>query len=232
MPAFPFHDQPGLFREIVDAYPWALCQIHLNFVDRHYQAGLEGLRYAAEKGLAVVVMEPLRGGNLVNRVPADIQEIWDEAGRKRSPAGWALRWLWSQAGVATVLSGMSTLEQVQENLLLAGEPAAPLTAAEAAIYDRVKAKYEEKSKVNCTACGYCQPCDQKVAIPDILGIFNDIFMYGAAGEFLRMYGRMKELENGRLPLQPVRPVPGSLPPEGARRRTAAGGRGLLRAGQA
>ncbi len=191
---FSFHDQLDLFQEIVDAYPWTLCQIHLNHVDRHYQAGLAGLEYAARKGLAVVVMEPLRGGNLVARVPADIQEVWDRAGKKRSPVDWALRWLWNLEGVSTVLSGMSTLEQVEENLGLAAQPLIPLTAAEEAIYDEVQRRYQEKSRVNCTGCGYCQPCDQKVSIPDVLSIYNDIFMYGASGEFLRMYGRMKELK--------------------------------------
>lgn len=191
---FSFHDELELFKEITDAFPWALCQIHLNHVDRHYQAGLAGLEYAAQKGLAVVAMEPLRGGKLVTRVPEDIMQVWERAETKRSPVEWALRWLWDKEGVATVLSGMSTMGEVQENIRLAGKPLTPVTAEEEAIYDQVKKKYEEKSRVNCTGCGYCQPCDQKVSIPDVLSIYNDIFMYGASEEFLRMYGRMKELE--------------------------------------
>ena len=191
---FSFHDQLGLFREIVDAFPWTFCQIHLNHVDRHYQAGLEGLEYAAGKGLAVVVMEPLRGGNLAVRVPAEVQEVWDRAEEKRSPVEWALRWLWSREEVSTVLSGMSTLEQVEENIRLAASPQPPLTDGERALYDEVREMYLAKSRVNCTGCGYCQPCEQKVSIPDILGLYNDIFMYGASEEFIRTYGRMKELK--------------------------------------
>jgi uncharacterized protein len=180
---FSFHDELSLFKEIVDAYPWAFCQIHLNHVDRHYQAGLPGLKYAAEKGLAVIAMEPLRGGKLASPVPEDIMAIWDRAKSKRTPVDWALRWLWSQEGVSTVLSGMSTMEQVQENIALASQPPLPLTPEERAIYDDVKKSYEEKSKVNCTGCGYCQPCDSGVMIPDILSLYNDVFMYGAAEAF-------------------------------------------------
>jgi uncharacterized protein len=189
---FSFHDELSLFKEIVDAYPWTFCQIHLNHVDRHYQAGLEGLKYAAEKGMAVIVMEPLRGGKLAAPVPEDIMAIWDRAESKRTPVDWALRWLWSQEGVSTVLSGMSTMEQVQENIALASQPPLPLTPAERAIYDDVKKSYEEKSKVNCTGCGYCQPCDSGVMIPDILSLYNDVFMYGAAEDFYRLYPRVKE----------------------------------------
>lgn len=189
---FSFHDELSLFKEIVDAYPWTFCQIHLNHVDRHYQAGLEGLKYASDKGQAVIVMEPLRGGSLVTRVPEDIMTIWERAEIKRTPVDWALKWLWSLEGVSTVLSGMSTMEQVQENIALAGQPPAPLTEQELAIYDDVKRRYEEKSKVNCTGCRYCQPCDNEVAIPDILSKYNDAFMYGESEDFYRFYKNLAD----------------------------------------
>lgn len=189
---FSFHDDLSLFKEIVDAYPWTFCQIHLNHVDRHYQAGLAGLKYASAKGLAVIAMEPLRGGSLVNRVPKDIMAIWNRAEQKRTPVDWALRWLWSHEGVSTVLSGMSTMEQVEENIALAKEPPLPLTPEEMAIYDDVKKSYEEKSKVNCTGCGYCQPCDSGVMIPDILSRYNDACMFEESEAFYRFYRRLQE----------------------------------------
>ncbi len=116
---FSFHDDLTLFKEIVDAYDWSLCQIQYNYFDVDYQAGKEGLEYAAERNIAVVVMEPLRGGLLVKDLPAETKRIFEETASERSAVEWALRWLWDQPGVSIVLSGMSHLDQMEENLDLA-----------------------------------------------------------------------------------------------------------------
>ena len=113
---FSFHDDVALFKEIVDSHEWTFCQIQLNYMDTEYQAGLEGLRYAAEKGLAVVIMEPIKGGKLAVTPPKDVQAVWDKAETKRTPAEWALQWVWNLPEVSIVLSGMSEMKHVEENV--------------------------------------------------------------------------------------------------------------------
>ncbi len=181
---FSFHDEYEVFQEIVDATDlWSLCQIQLNYMDVEYQAGLRGLEYAAGKGLAVVIMEPLRGGQLVNRVPPAIQALWDEAARDgitqvRTPADWALQWLWSQPAVSVVLSGMNTLEQVVENVASA-DRARPglLSREELAVIERVRVQYRRLCPVPCTACRYCMPCPGGVNIPAVFEVYAEAVMY-------------------------------------------------------
>ena len=162
---FSFHDDYETFKEIVDAYDWPMCQIQYNYMDVENQAGMKGLKYAAAKGMAVVIMEPLLGGKLV-APPSPVQAIWDEAPRKRTPAAWALAWLWNQPEVSVVLSGMSTMAQVEENVALAASSrVGMLTPEELALYDRVQAAYRELVVIPCTNCRYCLPCPQGVDIP-------------------------------------------------------------------
>lgn len=183
---FSFHDEFPVFKEIVDAYPWTFCQIQYNYMDTEFQAGTQGLKYAAEKGLAVIVMEPIKGGKLAQKPPQSILELWDQAKIKRTPAEWALRWVWNHPEVSLLLSGMSTKEQVEENLRLA-DSAEPntLSGEELSLIDLVKKQYHSLTKIDCTACGYCQPCPSGVDIPRNFSLYNEAHIYNdfAASSF-------------------------------------------------
>lgn len=176
---FSFHGDYATFKDIVDGYDsWDMCQIQYNYMDIKYQAGTKGLRYAADRGLAVVIMEPLRGGGLSKQPPAQVAEIWAGAPIRRSPAEWALLWLWEQPGISTVLSGMSTMQQVVENLAIA-ERSGPgsLSAEEIRLVDRARDAYRKLIPVPCTGCGYCMPCKNGVEIPRIFQLYNDGKIY-------------------------------------------------------
>lgn len=177
---FSFHDDFDVFKEIIDAYDnWTFCQMQYNYMDADYQAGTRGLKYAADKGLAVVVMEPQRGGRLSKEpLPAEVAKIWAKAKQKRTPAEWAMLWVWEHTEVSVVLSGMSTMEQVKENVATADRcgPGA-LTADDLALINRVEKAYRKLGPVPCTGCGYCMPCANGVEIPRIFQIYNDAIMY-------------------------------------------------------
>ena len=190
---FSFHDDVRIFKEIVDAYDWALCQIQYNYLDRKYQAGQEGLEYAAGKGLGVVVMEPLRGGRLAvaGQIPENVQTIWDSAPEKRSPAEWALRWVWDHPGVSTALSGMNSMAQLQENLKIAAEGRAhSLSPKDLTLIDRVAETYQKMLTIECTSCCYCLPCPQGVNIPHNFRLYNDHHMFKDQEINFLLYNRM------------------------------------------
>lgn len=175
---FSFHDELPFFKELIDAYPWDFCQIQLNYMDQAYQAGLEGLRYAAAKGIPVIVMEPLKGGKLTDRIPPVIKALWDEAEVKRSPADWAFRWVADLPGILTILSGMSSEAQLDENLKIFSNFSRPLlTQAELDRIDKVAALYNELIPYSCTACKYCMPCPQKIDIPSFIELYNEWHVY-------------------------------------------------------
>jgi len=170
---FSFHDDYPLFEQILDDYDrWTFCQIQYNYLDVEEQAGLQGLKLAAEKGLAVVVMEPLMGGKLA-APPQKILDIFDQSPLKHSPADWALQWLWDQPQVSLVLSGMSDMQQVQENLDSAARSGVgSFTPAERAVVDRAREKYRALIPIPCTKCRYCMPCPNGVNIPYQFDLFN------------------------------------------------------------
>jgi len=186
---FSFHGLREDLKRIVDAYPWKFCQIQYNYLDEENQAGTEGLRYAASKGLGVIVMEPLRGGALAaSPQPPAVEALWQEAGSRRTPAEWALRWVWNHPEVTVVLSGMNDEAQVKENLKIAAD-ARPgsLTEAEAGLIARVAKKYREIMKVGCTGCGYCLPCPSGVNIPECFALFNAFHTFGQKQQAAFLY---------------------------------------------
>jgi len=175
---FSFHDDLDTFKEIVDTYEWDFCQIQYNYLDQEFQAGKEGLKYAADKGLGVVIMEPLRGGKLAKEPPESIKKIWNKAEEEREPVEWALKWLWNQPEVSLVLSGMSELEQVKENVKYASESGVgALSDKELKIVNEVAEKYRDISPVECTGCNYCVPCPNDVAIPRNFRMYNQAEIY-------------------------------------------------------
>jgi predicted aldo/keto reductase-like oxidoreductase len=175
---FSFHDDYPAFKSIVDAYDkWTFCQIQYNYMDINNQAGTRGLRYAASRGLAVVIMEPLLGGRIVNP-PQPVQEAWDSASSHRTAADWALQWLWDQPEISTVLSGMSTMQQVTENIQSASNSGiSSLSQDELDIIDRVRDIYHTLSPIPCTKCDYCMPCPNGVNIPRNFEFYNQAIMY-------------------------------------------------------
>ena len=185
---FSFHDRLEVFKRIIDGYDnWTFCQIQYNYMDVNFQAGREGLHYAADKGLPVVIMEPLRGGKLAAEIPA-VKPIWDSAPIKRTPVDWALQWLWSQPEVSVVLSGMSTLKQVQENIASADRSRIGLLSAEElAIVDKVREMLLGLSPIDCTRCEYCLPCPQGVNIPRVFDYYNRAAIYGNLDEVRSAY---------------------------------------------
>lgn len=186
---FSFHDGLELFEKILeDSEHFTFCQIQLNYMDTDYQAGVKGLKKAAEKGLAVVIMEPIKGGKLAVTPPKDVQDVWAKADTKRSPAEWALQWVWSKPEVSVVLSGMSEMKHVEENVEYAGRSGpGTLSEKDQALIKEAKQAYLNLGFVGCTACRYCMPCPQGVAIPGILGLYNEYYMSGQSDEIKQKY---------------------------------------------
>ena len=176
---FSYHGNSDMFCQLVDAYDWDFCQIQYNYLDEHSQAGSTGLRYAAEKGLPVVIMEPLRGGRLVNHLPQDALRAFREYEVQRSPAEWAFRWLWNQKEVTCVLSGMNSLDMVRENVAAASASRpGELTEQDFALLEKVIRAINARMKVGCTGCRYCMPCPHQVDIPGTFAAYNRLYSDG------------------------------------------------------
>lgn len=185
---FSFHDKLEVFKEIVDSYNWEFCQIQYNFLDVEYQAGLEGLKYASDKGLGVAIMEPLRGGRLALNVPKDIAEIWNSSSVQRTPAQWAFKYLWDDEKISVVLSGMNDFNHVKMNIDTA-DTATPnsLSLEEKDLIEKVRQKYLSKLKVDCTSCKYCMPCPAGVNIPKSFDYLNNASLYDDVEGFKENY---------------------------------------------
>jgi hypothetical protein len=196
---FSFHDSFDIFQEIIQAYDdWTFCQIQYNYMDVEHQAGTRGLKYAADQGLAVVVMEPIRGGQLAaDPPPQPIQELWDSAPCRRTPADWALQWVWNHPEVSLLLSGMSEMRHVRENLASAGRSGpGTLSREELDLVARVREKYRQLAPVPCTKCQYCLPCPNGVNIPRVLEIYNEAIMYNNIQMGQRAYNWVGDEEKG------------------------------------
>ncbi|MCR5033217.1 MAG: aldo/keto reductase [Lachnospiraceae bacterium] len=173
---FSYHGNTGMFLEILQDYDWDFCQIQYNYLDETTQAGVDGLKAAAARGIPVVIMEPLRGGKLVNLLPDKAKKLIAESKRGWSPAELAFRWLFNQPEVTCVLSGMNSLEMVEENCRIASEAeAGHFTEEDFSLIDQVKTIINEKIKVGCTGCSYCMPCPQGVDIPGIFSFYNRMY---------------------------------------------------------
>ena len=173
---FSYHGNADMFCKLIDAYDWDFCQIQYNYMDENTQAGVTGLRYAASKGIPVVIMEPLRGGRLVNALPEEAKKLMRKQDPGMTPAGWAFRWLWNQPEVTVVLSGMNTQEMVAENVQTACDaPVGCLAEADKEMLRRVAKEINAKMKVGCTGCGYCMPCPKNVDIPGTFAAYNRLY---------------------------------------------------------
>lgn len=196
---FSFHGGAEDFEKILQAYPWDFCQIQYNYLDENNQAGRGGLKLAAKLGLPVVIMEPLRGGRLVTHLPVEVKTLFLRENPQRSPAEWALRWLWDHPEVTVVLSGMNEFVQLAENIKVASL-ACPghLTPSEHAMFGQVKGILQEKTKVPCTGCNYCMPCPHGVNIPGCFSSYNDKYLLQDKGARLRYFQTL-----GALSRQPA-----------------------------
>ena len=199
---FSFHDTFETFKTIIDSYDnWTMCQFQYNYMNEDYQAGTKGLLYAASKGLATVIMEPLLGGKLAVP-PKAVQELWDSAPVQRTPVEWALQWLWNKPEVSVALSGMSTMQQVIENVESADRSGVNLISEdELALVARARDTYNELCPIPCTACNYCMPCPNGVDIPGNFALFNNGAMYGAWEDARRRYARKEEASRASACIQ-------------------------------
>lgn len=216
---FSFHDNYEVFKDIIDSYQgWTLCQVQYNYMDEECQAGTRGLKYAASKGLAVVVMEPVAGGRLALRPAKPILGMFEKAEIQRTQAEWALLWVWNHPEVSVALSGMSNIQQVQENVRTA-ERSGPnmLTKKELDFINQIARKYKELGFIDCSGCKYCQPCPEGVNIPTIFSLVNEFYIKNMSNYVKAKYwehitpecqakrcqrcGRCEELCPQRLPIR-------------------------------
>ena len=178
---YSYHGNTAMFQKLVDAYDWDFCQIQYNYMDETSQAGVDGLRYAHGKGLPVIIMEPLRGGRLVDLLPEPAKRLFREDPQGRTPAGLAFKWLYDQPEVTCVLSGMSSMEMVEQNLASASACAPGcMTEADHALVEKVREEIRRCVKAGCTGCGYCMPCPKGVDIPGTFRCWNAMYSEGRA----------------------------------------------------
>ena len=195
---FSFHGHTDSFLKILNDYDWDFCQIQYNYMDENTQAGVKGLKAAAEKGIPVVIMEPLRGGKLVSMLPDSAKKVMKESGRRWSPARWALGWLYNQPEVTVVLSGMNSVKMVEQNCKTASRiEAGSFTEEDFKVIEKVKKAIHKKEKVGCTGCRYCMPCPKGVDIPGTFAAWNSMYMEN------KHEGRRQYLQAVSLTKEPV-----------------------------
>ncbi len=176
---FSYHGSTNSFRELIDAYDWEFTMIQYNYLDENTQAGVKGLHYANEKGLPVMIMEPLRGGKLVDLLPEDAKRRISRSARGYTAAEWSFRWLWNQPEVTSVLSGMNSVEMIKENAAIASDARTNVfTEEDFAFLEDIKADINHSMKVGCTGCGYCMPCPHGVDIPGAFNAWNTYYSQG------------------------------------------------------
>lgn len=173
---FSFHGNSAMFIEVLNAYDWDFCQIQYNYLDENTQAGRAGLEAAAQKGIPVIIMEPLRGGKLITQLPTEAKQLIANNNHGWTAAQWGLNWLWNQSPVTCVLSGMNSLEMVEENIKIASESeVGMLSDADFEVYETIKQEIRKKEQVGCTGCSYCMPCPKGVDIPATFSCYNRMF---------------------------------------------------------
>ncbi|MDR1819169.1 MAG: aldo/keto reductase [Methanobrevibacter sp.] len=191
---FSFHGNLVNFKKILDDYDWDMIMIQYNYIDENYQAGKEGLDYAASKNVGIMIMEPLRGGMLINKLPNESKKLIEDFHIKRSPAEWALRWLWNDENIDVVISGMNKHEDIMENIAIASDlEHNSLNEDEIGLISKLKNNFRDKIAVDCTGCGYCLPCPHGVDIPLSFSFFNDKVLFG--GFYHPVFYLMKTSEN-------------------------------------
>ncbi len=193
---FSFHGDSDMFLKILHDYDWDLCLVQYNYLDEFAQAGRKGVEEAHRLGIPVMIMEPLRGGKLVDLLPESAKKMIKENPRGWSPAEWAFRWLFNQEAVTCVLSGMNSLEMIKENCRVASEAkAGDFTQEDLAFLEKIKNEINSKMKVNCTACRYCMPCPKNVDIPSIFRCYNEMYTeskHSGRWEFAQTVGLRKQ----------------------------------------
>ncbi|MBR2187468.1 MAG: aldo/keto reductase [Lachnospiraceae bacterium] len=202
---FSFHGNTEMFLKILNAYDWDFCQIQYNYLDETSQAGRKGLEEAEKKGIPVIIMEPLRGGKLVDLLPGDAKKMISENNRGYSPAEWAFRWLWDQSGVTVVLSGMNSLEMLEENCRVAGScEAGSFSDEDRELIEKVRDSIRDKMKIGCTGCRYCMPCPKGVDIPGIFRCYNHMYTESKGSgrkEYFQTVGFRKNPSDASLCIQ-------------------------------
>lgn len=180
---FSFHDEYDVFEEIIKSYDWDMCQIQFNYIDENYQAGIRGLKLAGEMNIPVVIMEPLKGGRLASKLPPQIEPMWKEMSEDRKPVDWAFRWVADHPQVMTILSGMSSMDQVTENLeLFKTITPGCLSDGDRNVLSKIADTFRSLVEYGCTECRYCMPCPQRIDIPKTIRLYNDLALYdNAAG---------------------------------------------------
>ena len=179
---FSYHGPKEEFRDVVDCYDWEIVMVQYNYFDENIQASVEGIEYAASKGMGILVMEPLKGGILAGKMPEEVEKVFRKSNPNKSNAQWALEWVLNNRNVTCVLSGMNNFEQLNENLDVARRTT-PMSMSfeELETVELAKRVMRNSLKINCSTCGYCMPCPQGVNIPECMKIYNEKFLFNHKG---------------------------------------------------